>query len=341
MLAVKRNITIKDIAKELGISTSTVSRALSGQWDVNSETRQLVMETARRMNYHPNPMAVKLITRKSKTIGMVIPEFQNSFFPNVISGVQNILDREGYQLLITQSNESSEIEERNIRLLESNMVDGIIISVTREGENYALYQDIIDNGTPIVFFNRVCEKTDAPKVVIDDYKMSFFAVEHLIYSGYKNIAHLTGPESLSLTQLRKKGYIDALKKHKFEIDNAFIVTAGVLQEKGFDAMTRLLDSGCRPDAVFCFNDPVAIGAMKAIKSKGLRIPQDIALVGYSESRSALLVEPNLTSIAQPMAEMGETVANLILKKANNQLDENPTICLTAKLNIRESSKREI
>lgn len=332
----KHSTTIKDIAKYLGISVATVSRALSDQWDVSPQTRAKVLEVARLLNYQPNLSAQRLSQQQSHLIGLIVPELENSFFPRIIVGLQSILEEAGYLLLITNSNESSAIEEKNIRTLERNRVDGIILSVTQEGANKQIYEDIIAKGTPLVLFNRICD-IDTPKVIIDDYKMSCLAVEHLIKQGCTRIAHIAGPEQLNITNSRKQGYIDTLTKYQIPIQNDYIIHAGIMQENGYEAMQQLLQAKPRPDAVFCVNDPVAIGAMKAIKHLGLRIPQDIALVGYSESRSACLVEPNLTSVAQPLFEIGKNVAELMLKKIEGKMKDNPTITLHAKLNIRESS----
>lgn len=332
-------VTIKDIAKELGISKSTVSRALADQWDVNAETRKLVLETAKRMNYQPNMLAQHLIQGNTKTIGLVVPEFHNSFFTQVIIGIQNILHKEGYLLLITQSNESAEVECQNIKMLKSNRVDGLIISITSQG-NHDFYQEILDEGIPIIFFNRICESIKAPRVVIEDRKMTFLATEHLIDVGCKNIAYLSGPENLSISNMRKQGYIDALVKHNLEVDENLIVTAGLQQADGETAMLSLLDKGIIPDAVFGFNDPVALGAMRVIKQRGYKIPDDIAVMGFSESRSATLVEPQLTTTEQPLAEIGETVAQLMLKKLNNRYIEHQTVYLEAHLNIRESTQKK-
>lgn len=333
----KRYATLKDIAKALKISTATVSRALADRWDVNPETKKLVCEEAKRQNYRPNPIATRLQNKRTKTIGLVVPEFKSAFFPNVISGIQKVIDEAGFHLLITQSQESMEIEERNLKLLEGNMVEGILISITREGENDEYYQRLIDSGIPLVFFNRVSSKVDAPKVIIDDYKLAFFATEHLIYNGFKKIYHLEGPVNLSVSKERKRGFIDAMKKHHREVNEKTIVTAGVYSEKGYLAMQSLITKNDLPDAIFCFNDPTALGALKAIKEAGLKCPDDVALVGFSETEVAQLVEPPLTSIEQPTFEIGVTAANLLLE----QLEENPkpyrTVSLIAKMNIRKSS----
>ncbi|MDD4922322.1 MAG: LacI family DNA-binding transcriptional regulator [Bacteroidales bacterium] len=337
----KKHATIKDIARELDISTSTVSRALSDRYDVNPGTKTLVLETAKRMNYHPNPMAVGLIKRKSNTIGLVVPELLNAFFPTIIHGIQPIINQCGYHLLITDSNESAEMEANNLRLLENNMVEGILISTTADNnQNYPLYQELINSGIPMVFFNRVCNEVSAPKIIICDRKMSFFAVEHLIYSHYKKIAHLAGPPDLVLSKERKGGYIDALTKHHIPVDEHIIKTAGIFIDDGFEAMNNLLDTGQDIDAIFAFNDPVAIGAMRAIKKRGLKIPEDIAVVGFSESSLAQIVEPNLTSVAQPLKVIGQTAAELILKLIRGEHVDNTIIELEAKLNVRDSSLKK-
>jgi LacI family transcriptional regulator len=334
----KRYATLKDIASALKISTATVSRALADRWDVNSETKKIVKEEAIRQNYRPNPMATRLKNQHSKTIGLVVPELRSSFFPNIIAGIQKVIDENGYQLLITQSNESFEIEENNLKLLENNMVEGIMISITREGENSDLYQKMIDSGIPFVFFNRVCTKVEAPKVIVDDYRLAFFATEHLIYNKFKKIIHFSGPNKLSVTSERKRGFIDAMNKHHREINSDSVVVSGAYSDKGYDAMKILIENNNTPDAIFCFNDPTALGALKAIKEAGLNCPKDIALVGFSETELSELVEPPLTSVQQPTFEMGETAARLLL----DQINQNPpplpiTVCLNGQMNIRKSS----
>lgn len=334
----KKYATLKDIAFALKISTATVSRALADRWDVNAETKKLVLDEAKRQNYKPNPIAKRLQNRHSKTIGLVVPEFRSSFFPNVIAGVQKVIDEAGYQLLITQSQESMEVELRNLKLLENNMVEGIIISITSEGENSDYYQELIDGGIPLVFFNRIPSKIIAPKVVIDDYKLAFFATEHLIYNGFKKICHFSGPTNLTVAKERKKGFLDAMKKHRKEITENSVLPAGIFSDKGYSDMLSLIRKNDLPDAIFCFNDPTALGALKAIKEEGLKCPEDIALVGFSETELAQLVDPPLTSVLQPTFEMGETAARLLIAQIMQTPPPEPeTICLIAKLNVRKSS----
>lgn len=338
----KHRVTIKELAAELKISTSTVSRALADKWDVNPETRKAVLELAERWNYRPNPISLSLKQQQTMTIGVVIPEFMTAFFPEVIIGIQNTLEAEGYTILISQSDESYNKELNNIKNLESRLVDGLIISLTKETVNTDYLQKLLDRNIPLVLFNRVCDNIDTPKVIIDDYKWAFEAVEHLINQGYKRIIHLTGPENLELSQQRKKGYIDALTKHNISIDPDLIIPCGVMMEKGVIAAHRILEMEQMPDAIFAINDPVAIGAMKTLQKNGIRIPEDIGVVGFSESKMAMIVEPNLTSVEQPTFEMGKIAAELLLEQLKNKKDEavlNKCITLNAKLNVRESSLR--
>lgn len=338
----EKPITIKDIAKKLGLSTSTVSRALSDSWEIKKETKELVIKTAAELNYHPNTQAKGLVTKKSYTIGIVVPELVTSFFPMIISGIQKILMHEGYQILITQSNESAETERTNLSLLEQHMVDGIIISTTSDSfVNSDMYQSLQDNGIPLVFFNRVPSNIDTTKIIIDDKKMAYSAVAHLIGEGYRKIFHFAGPEKLDITKDRMNGYIEAMQDANLPISDSTIIHSGIFIRDGEQTMEDILSgNGEKPDAIFAFNDPVAIGAMKALKRHGLRIPYDVTFVGFSESDMATVVEPYLTSIEQPRVEIGEIAASCMLDKIRTNRLLNKKIVLDAKLNIRESSHKK-
>ena len=220
------------------------------------------------------------------------------------------------------------------------MVDGIIISVTQDTRATEYFKTLREKNLPIVFFNRIAPEVSAYNVIIDDYKWAFTAVEHLIKEGYKRIAHLAGQENLFLSKERKRGYIDALKKYGYPIEEELIIPAGILMESGITAAYSILEMPNKPDAIFAVNDPAAIGAMKTLQKKGMVIPDDIAFVGFSESQKALIIEPNLTSVEQPTFEMGKVTAELLLEQIKNNSDEtkpSKTIILDAKLNIRESS----
>lgn len=331
-------ITIKDIAKKLNISIATVSRAFNDKNDIKLETKNLILATAEEMGYRPNPMAKNLVQKRSLTIGIVVPEFLNSFFPEVIIGAQEILFKKGYQVLITQSNENYETELKNVKTLEDSMVDGIIISQSSETKNSIYYQNLIDSGFPIVFFNRVCDEITCSKILFNDYKWAFFATEHLINQGFKNIYHLKGKESLSLTNDRVKGFMDAHCKHKLTVTKEQIIPTGFGIEDGKRVANAIIDSGKIPDAIFASNDPSAIGAMQVFKKRGFKIPEDIAFVGFTESKMGTIIEPPLTSILQPARAMGREAANLLIEQIENTTTYKPQIIvLNGQLNIRESS----
>lgn len=337
--------TILDIAKALGISKSTVSRALSGDANVRQETRLAVEAMAKNMNYSPNFIAQNLSKRRTKVIGVVVPEFINSFFSRIIIQIQNFFEEAGYRVLITQCNESWEVERRNLRLLEENMVEGILMSVTEKGRNADLYKELIDKGIPIVFFNRSEKGFDTSSVTIDDYKWAFFATEHLIEIRRRlgtekpRIMHFKGPDNIDLSSRRYWGWADAMRKHGLEPEPGlcFSVRKEISREEGFRIMSGLIARGDVPDAVFCFNDPLAIGAMKALVQNGISMPEQVSVMGFSESQSALVVTPALSSVEQPLENMGRTASSLLLEKIENPDAPDRKVVLGATLNIRGSS----
>lgn len=332
------HVTIKDIAKALGISTSTVSRALSDAWDIKRETRDQVLAMAKQLNYRPNINAKNLQNKRSGTIGIIIPEFVGSFFPNVLMGIQEILNEHKYHMIITQSSENRKQELENLNLLQEHMVDGIMMSITIEGGNDDTYNEIIERGLPMIFFNRCPKNVRASKVLIDDCLMAEKAVEHLISTGRRNIYHFMGPENLEVTSKRAQGFRNVLERNGINPAGK-IIPSGIFIKDGQFAMSKMLaEGGEMPDAVFCFNDPVAIGVMKSLKNNDIKVPDQIAITGFSEGSLATVVEPQLTSVLQPMKEMGRQAAQLMIDQLKSERKLSPkTICLDATLNIRESS----
>jgi LacI family transcriptional regulator len=335
-----KHITIKDVAKRLKCSVSTISRAFNDKYDIRQETRDLILATAKEMGYSPNPIAKSLLKQCSNQIGVVVPEFINSFFPEVIIGIQEVFLKKGYQVLIMQSGESQSTELENVKTLVKNMVDGMIISLSKETKNVDYFKNLVKEGFPLVFFNRVPKEIETSKVIIDDYKWAFFATEHLIYQGYKKIFHFSGPSGLTITQNRCNGFIDAHRKHKIPHDESHILEAGLFISDGEREMEKLISRQNLPEAIFAVNDPTAIGAMKVLKKHGYKIPDDVALVGFTESKLAPLIDPPLTSVAQPTHEIGITVARLLLEQIESKGIFIPqTVVLNGRLNIRESSMK--
>lgn len=338
-------VTIKDIARELGISPSTVSRALKDHPDISSETKKVVHALAEKLNYQPNIVALNLRQKKTNTIGVIIPELVHFFFSTVISGIEDVAYQAGYSVILAQSNESYEREKTDIKALFNSRVDGMLISLSRETRNFDHIESIISKGVPVVFYDRMYNNPNTSKVIVDDYVGAKEAVEHLIEQGYKRIAHLEGAPGLILSEDRRRGYSDALKEHKMEINESMIEECpSGSQEDGNRATKKLLSMTDPPDAIFTNNDPMAIGAMLAIKERGLRIPQDVGLVGFSNWSYGTLIEPSLTTVDQPGFEMGQEAARLLIRQIEaGDKDQEPqpeTKILKTKLIIRDSSIRK-
>lgn len=327
--------TIKDIAKALDVSIATVSRALSGSHEIHPLTKEKVLAKAKELRYKPNIQARNLLKKRSNLIGVVVPEFITFFFPEIIIGIQEVVNKLGYQVLITQSNESSSLESRNVKMLEESMVEGLIVSVAKNSRNIDLYQRLIKERMPIVLVNRIIPELEANQVVIDDRKWAFKVTEHLIKCGYRKIAHLAGNEHLSVTKERMQGYLNALASYDIPVNDNLIMYVGIQQDKAKIGIDYLMSLRERPDAIFAVNDPVAVGCMLELKERGMSIPEDVAVAGFSESPIGRIIE--LTSVFQPTFEIGKKAAELLLKQINNYEAPVETIILDAKLNIRNST----
>ncbi len=336
-------ITIKDIARELGISPSTVSRALKDHPDISVATKKAVNELADKLNYQPNTVALNLRQRKTNTIGVIIPEIVHFFFSTVISGIEDVAYEAGYNVILAQSNESVEREKSDIKALFNSRVDGLLLSISRETTNFDHIESIISKGLPIVFYDRMYTNPNTSKVIVDDYVGAKEAVLHLIEQGYKRIAHLEAAPGLQIALDRRRGYVDALNENNIAVKETMIIECpnGSLED-GKKATKKLLSLASPPDAIFANNDLLAMGAMLAIKEKGLKIPGDIALMGFSNWFFSQLLDPPLSSVDQPGFEMGQEAARLLIRqiemKDKDQLEVQPeTKILKTRVVIRESS----
>jgi DNA-binding LacI/PurR family transcriptional regulator len=332
-------ITIIDIANTLNLSKSTVSRALTGHPNVKVKTRERVLELAAELDYQRNQLAISLLTNRTQTIGIMVPEFLSAFFPKVIMGAQDVLAKAGYNVVICHSNESYETEIVNTRLLLASRVDGILVSHTKETRNFEHFKTVDRKGIPVVFFNRIVDEMSVSKVAVDDYAGAYQAVEHLIKTGKRRIAHLSGPDSLQNSRSRLNGYRDALTNHQIPIDPALIISYDLTLDKANIYVNHLLNLHQPPDALFAINDPTAIEALKVIKSRGLRIPEDIAIVGFSDDPISALIEPGLTTVSQPVDEIGREAARLLLNQlaADDERPEPELVVLPTRLIIRGST----
>lgn len=334
-------ITIKDIARILGISPSTVSRALKDHPDINIDTKKAVNELALKLKYQPNAVALSLKNSRSNTIGVIIPEIVHHFFSSVISGIDDVASQKGFTVIICQSNESFEREVANAHTLLSHRVDGILVSITKETLSFDHLIDLQEGGIPLVFFDRIAPEVNADQVIVDDMEASFKATRHLIECGRKRIAHFAGPQILVIARDRLQGYMNALTEAGLPIDNRLIVEADNY-ERARKAVIEMFDAGIVPDGIFAVNDLTAIGAMQTIQKKGFKIPEDISIVGFSDGSLSGITDPHLTSVDQHGYEMGTTAAEMLFSRIlSHETEYIPEVkILTADLIVRGSSVKE-
>ena len=334
----KHQVTIKDIAKILNVSPSTVSRALKDHPDISEATRIKVQELAADLNYKPNIIARSLRERRSNIIGVIIPKIVHHFFSSVIGGIQEYALERGYNTIFTQSEESILREVENVKTLLSSRVDGIIISLTKETENFDHLRAIEEAGVPIVFFDRVAKGIHADKVIIDDFDAAKKATEHLLKSGGTKFLHFSGPDNLDITEKRKNGFIQALQNFRIPKENIRIVKSDNFHE-GKENMHKVIHSGNIPDAVFTVNDLTAAGALSAINEAGLKVPQDILLMGFTNEMISSLTNPPISSVEQNGFDMGHKAAELLINRIISESDtEYITNIIPTELVIRKSSQ---
>lgn len=309
----KRQVTIKDIAIKLGMSTSTISRALRDHPDISPKTRAAVKELAALLGYRPNRIALNLRSNETRTIGLIIPEIEHYFFSAIINGIEEIAYKNDYSVMVFQSNESYKREVNNTQAVLTNRVDGVLVSFSKETRDYSHFQKLIENEIPVVFFDRVTDELQADQVVSDDYQGAFLAVNHLIEKGCKRIAHFAAPQHLALGKGRLSGYHDALLKHNIPFDNELIFHSDTFDHSRKIALS-LLKRPDRPDGFFTVNDMSAIAVLKAAGQLGLKVPEDVKVAGFENSKSAALCEPELTTVDQYGYELGREACSILLKR---------------------------
>jgi DNA-binding LacI/PurR family transcriptional regulator len=336
----KKAITIKDIARMLGISKSTVSRALRGRSDIHAETKQKIIELARDLNYEPNALAINLKQQRTNTIGIIVPETINRFFARAVGGIQKRADMAGVNVMICQSNESYITEKKNIQSLVSSRVDGLVVSISRETDRSDHFDSLLSKGIPLVFFDRICEEVDASQVITDNYEIAFEGTEHLIQQGCKRIAFVAGPQHLFNSRNRMNGYLDALKKHNLPVQEAYIVHSHYRSDKVEEYTRYLINLPVRPDGIFAINDYAAIEMMHIMKKSGIRIPDDIAVLGFNNENMGRFVEPSLSTIDQPAHDMGTAAAEILINHIRHQELPAEKRIVKSHLIVRESSMKK-
>lgn len=330
---------MKDIARELGVSLMTVSKALRNHSDISEETRERVVERARKMGYQPNWIARSLVTRRTYLVGLVIPDLMHSFFAEVARGVARKLEPLGYGIVIADTEESAEAEQRQIELLVARSLDGLIVASAQTNGRVKIFSTLRSRRVPYVLIDRMPFGSAANYVGVPDDEIGALATGHLIEQGCRRIAHIRGP-ALSTGTGRLRGYRRALAKHGLETLPQYVVRGQHRDETGYRAMSELLRLKPRPDGVFCYNDPVAAGAVKAVLEAGLRVPDDVAIIGAGNVHYSDLLRVPLSTVDQSSLAIGETSAELLARCMEARTPAAPQrILIPPRLVIRESSRR--
>ena len=328
-------ITIKDIARHLSISVSTVSRALGDDKNIRKETKEKVIEAAKRLGYRPNPVAINLKYGHTNTVGVIVPEMVTPFASRVINGIQEVLHTKNIKVIIAESGGDPEKEKENLQLMEGFMVDGIIICLCSYKRNKEEYARLQQAGMPMVFYDRIPYGLEVPQVM-----KSFFLVESLIRSGRKQIVHIQGPDDIYNSIERVRGYKDALAKFGIPFDkNNMLIKTGMTFEEGKKAADILVERNIPFNAIFAFTETLAIGAMNRLRELGKKIPEEIAVASFSGTELSNIVYPKLTTVEPPLYQMGKKAAELILEKIKDPASPNHSIVLDAEIKMRASTPR--
>lgn len=333
----KRHISLKDLAREIGVSISTVSRALNNHPDISPEVTRKIQQLAAEMNYTPNPLAMGLLKQATRMIGVIVPDLVTHFYSSIISGIEQVAEEKGYYILIASSNETLQKEIKAVDNLLKTRVEGLIVCLSQETRTYTHFDRLIKNDIPLVFFDRVCRTNEVPSVVVDNVDAAQKITKHFYKNGFQRIAYIAGPDHLNISQERTKGYLSGLKSCCLEFHPELLEKCNLSSKDAIKATARLLGLPERPDAIFGINDTVAFAAMKEIKRQGFRIPEDVALVGFTDEFHSTVVDPPLTSITHPTFEIGQEAARLFFNLIGNPEAEPAQVVLKTKLVIRKSS----
>lgn len=337
----KKKTTIKDIANVLGITPSAVSKALNNHPRISKKTKDAVLQVAKNLNYQPNHIATALRKGKSNLVGVMVPRASSNFFSSIIEKIEEVLNDRGYNVIIAQSNESYKKECKNIEALLFTQVDGIIASMANETVKLDYYNKVKQKGVPLILFDRGENDLNVDYVGIDDYNSSHMVIDHLVEQGCKRIAHIGGYSHTRIYKNRIKGYIDALKKHNLPFESDLIYECNLRQSDGRSIMKKILELPERPDGIYAAGDYAALGALEIMKQQNIKVPEDIALVGFTNEPLTAVVSPAISSIEQHSEKIGELAAKTFLKRIDNPNEKTTLnkIILKPELIVRDSSKR--
>lgn len=334
--------TLKQIAKELNVSVSTVSKALSNSPEISEPTKIRVQEFAKLKNYKPNNMAVNLKSKRSKTIGVIIPNILNPFFAKVFSGIEKSANEKGYNVITCISNESLEKEIHAMEMLSNGTIDGFILSISEETQKtgeFKHFREAISDDLPIVMFDRISDEVNCDKVIVDDFDSAVFAMKHLVKSNCKNIALLTTIDNLSVGKLRKEGYLKALKDNGIEVNEKLFIHTD--NEPEFDEKLKSLFDN-KVDGIFALDEYASVMAMKAAIKKGIMIPEELSIIGFADGVWSKRLTPSLSTVSQHGPEIGEAAAEMLIRRLESKEEEMPkfeTRIIKTELRQRESTKK--
>ncbi len=337
----KNQITIKDIAHQLNISISTVSRALRGLPEIHPDTRKAVLELAKDLDYQPNLLATSLVKSSTRTIGVIVPNTGYYFFSSVIQGIEEAAAREGYSILLCQSNESYQREIVNVQDLSRGQVEGFIVSLSRETFHYEHFNRLIRKNIPLVIFDRYADEIETSKVIVNNREAARQAVKHLIENGCQRVAYLAGPANMKISNERLAGYQDALQEAGLPTDEHLVIHCDYTQENAIRNTNLLMALRFSPDGILAVSDRIAVASMYALRQQGVNVPQDVAVIGFNDEPINALLTPSLSSVAQPTLQMGHVAVDLLMEQIRNngQHFVPVTKILDTQLSIRESSRR--
>ena len=337
----KQGATLKDIAEKLNFSISTVSRALKDHPRISDETKEKVLKIALDMNYDPNRGGSVLISTSIKVIGVIVPRIRYHLYATAISGMEDYAESKGYNIMICQSNESIDREKKLINGLMAGRVAGLIVSLSSETDTFDHFQKLVDRKFPIVFFNRECSNVQTDRVIIDNFQAAYEATEHLINTGCKKIAYLGGPIAVQISNNRMEGYIQALKDHNLTVEERLIQHCQFNKESALNAARKLVYQPKPPEGVLTYSDQIALSMMTACKERGLKIPQDISIIGFNDEPVNELLDPPLTSVDQPGYEMGRSATELLMAQIEKKEKYKQPVkrILNSNLIIRKSTNR--
>ncbi|MFV8324305.1 LacI family DNA-binding transcriptional regulator [Flavobacterium sp. ZS1P14] len=339
----KAKATLKQIAKELNVSVSTVSKALNDSPEISESTKIKIKEYAKLKNYKPNVIGLNLKNRKTKTIGVIIPNILNSFFAKVFSGIEKVADEKGYNVIMCISNESLEKEAHTLEMLSNGTIDGFILSVSEEAQKlheYNHFKEIINDGTPIVMFDRIADGVECDKVIVDDFDSALNSTQHLINLGCKNIALFSSVDNLSVGKLRAEGYLKALEKNNIPVnENLIIRTDSEADLK--DKIKAVFDNN-KIDGIFALDENDSVAALKIGLKKGYKIPKELSIIGFADGiLASRRLSPSLTTVSQHGIEIGQVAAKLLINRLESKEEDLPyeTVVIKTKLKERESTRR--